>query len=114
MIQPRGRDFLLQNSHISPGNKLSDGLQSHSRAPARKQFHFIETLERGLVDAALIAHYAIVRIPLNELLGLKVVKPSSDSPALRITRRFRDMDKLPEDKKRAVLKVFDELIRANS
>lgn len=81
---------------------------------SRKQVVDYETGRVHLNDEMIIRFAVTLNVSADELLGLKVVKSSSDSPALRITRRFRDLEKLPEDKKRAVLKVLDELIRANS
>jgi transcriptional regulator with XRE-family HTH domain len=81
---------------------------------SRKQVADYETGRVHLNDEMIVRFAVILNISADELLGLKAVKSSGDSPALRITRRLRDLEKLPEDKKRAVLKVLDELIRANS
>ncbi len=80
---------------------------------SRKQIVDYETGRVHLNDETIIRFAITLGISADELLGIKVLKLSDDQPTLRLTRRLRDLAKLPEDKKRAVLKVLDDLIRAN-
>ena len=69
---------------------------------------------------ANINHEMVIRFALalgvstDEFLGLKDVDASGEAPSLRFTRRMRELDQLPEAKKKAILKTLDDLIRANS
>ena len=55
-----------------------------------------------------------LNVSSDELLSLKPLRHTEEAPELRFTRRLRDLSQLPEDKKRAVLKILDDLIRANN
>jgi len=50
----------------------------------------------------------------DELLGLSQIDTDQGQPSLRFTRRIRELEQLPEPKKKAILKTLDDLIRANS
>ncbi len=54
-----------------------------------------------------------LNVSADELLGPKSARNTDESPELRFTRRLRDLSLLPEDKKRAIFKILDDLIRAN-
>jgi len=63
----------------------------------------------------MVARLAVaLSISSDELLGLKPVPQSEPNSELRLTRRLRELEKLPEPKKKAILKTLDDLIRANS
>ena len=55
-----------------------------------------------------------LKVTSDELLNVKEYKDSTSSLSLRFTRRIRELDALPEIKKKAILQVLDDLIRANS
>jgi hypothetical protein len=38
--------------------------------------------------------------------------PIPESPSVRFTRRLKDLESLPEAKKRAVVKILDEFIKS--
>jgi transcriptional regulator with XRE-family HTH domain len=63
----------------------------------------------------MVARLAVaLSISSDELLGLKAITKGDASSGLRLTRRLRELDQLPEPKRKAILKTLDDLIRANS
>lgn len=63
----------------------------------------------------MIARIAIaLSVSADVLLGLKPIPNDEEKSALRLTRRLRELDRLPEQKRKAILKTLDDLIRANS
>jgi transcriptional regulator with XRE-family HTH domain len=81
---------------------------------SRKQITDYETGKAHLNDDMIIRFALTLRVPTDELLGLKTLQPNEDQPTLRFTRRIRELTRLPEAKRRAILKTLDDLIRANS
>ena len=76
----------------------------------------IADYERGklrLYDKIIIELTNILKISSDELLGIKN-NTENYEPSLRLMRRFIKIEKLPENKKKAILKTIDDLIRANS
>lgn len=62
----------------------------------------------------MVARLAIaLSISSDELLGLKTVPQGEPKSELRLTRRLRELEQLPEQKRKAILKTLDDLIRAN-
>lgn len=55
----------------------------------------------------------ILHISSDELLNLQETT-ASRSLSLRFTRRIKELDALQEHKKKAILQVLDDLIRANA
>jgi len=80
----------------------------------RKQISDYET------GKANLSHEMIIRVALalgmssDILLGLKNAQASGEEIPLRFSRRMREIQSLPEDKKKAILKILDDLIRANN
>jgi transcriptional regulator with XRE-family HTH domain len=63
----------------------------------------------------MVARIAVVlSISSDELLGLKAAPKGDESSGIRFTRRLRELEQLPEQKRKAILKTLDDLIRANS
>jgi transcriptional regulator with XRE-family HTH domain len=56
-----------------------------------------------------------LQVPADEILGISESENNeiTAQPNLRFTRRFNELEKLPEQKKKAILKTLDDLIRAN-
>jgi len=52
-----------------------------------------------------------LKVTTDTLLGLNEINIPADTPNIRFTRRFKDLEKLPESKKRAVIKILDEFIK---
>jgi len=81
---------------------------------SRKQ---VSDYERGMAN---LSHEMIIRFSLalgiesDILLGLNDSEEPPDTIALRFSRRMRELQALPESKTKAILKVLDDLIRANS
>jgi len=81
---------------------------------SRKQ---VSDYERGVAN---LNHEMVIRFSLalgvtsDELLGLKQVTSEENAIPLRFTRRMRELQALPEDKKKVILKLLDELIRASN
>ncbi len=79
----------------------------------RKQ---VSDYERG---RSLINHEMIIRFSLalgasaDELLDRTAIEIPAGVPSLRYTRRIQELEKLPEQKIKAILKTLDDLIRAN-
>jgi transcriptional regulator with XRE-family HTH domain len=48
------------------------------------------------------------------ILGLQRPETIINAPQLKITRRMKELEGLPETKQKAILKTLDDLIRANS
>lgn len=81
---------------------------------SRKQVVDYETGRVHLNDEMIIRFAVMLKVSADELLGIKPSRSSDDQSELRFTKRFRDLALLPEDKKRAVLKILDDLIKANA
>jgi transcriptional regulator with XRE-family HTH domain len=81
---------------------------------SQKQITDYET-GRVHLNEEMITRFALtLKVSSDELLGLKTLRLKEDPPTLRHTRRLRELMQLPEAKKRAVFKILDDLIRANS
>jgi transcriptional regulator with XRE-family HTH domain len=107
-------DIGTRIAHIRKERGLSQEALAEVIGISRKQVVDYETGRIHLNDEMIVRFAVMLNVSADELLGLKPPKKSLDEPTLRLTRRLRDLSKLPEDKKRAVLKVLDDLIRANS
>ena len=72
---------------------------------------------RTNMNAEMLARFSIaISVPADKLLGLDSSSKGDNtkSYSIRYMRRVREIDKLPEIKRRAILKTIDDLIRANS
>jgi transcriptional regulator with XRE-family HTH domain len=81
---------------------------------SQRQVATYETGRTHLNDEMIIRFALTLKVPTDDLLGLKSIRQIKDNPSLRHTRRLRELMQLPEAKKRMVFKVIDDLIRANS
>ena len=78
---------------------------------SRKQ---IADYEQGLahLNDEMIVRFALtLKVSADTLLGLKDLDPPEEAPNIRFTKRLRDLEQLPESKKRAVIKILDEFTR---
>jgi len=78
---------------------------------SRKQ---IADYERGIAhpnDEMIIRLAVTLKVTTDMLLGLKDVELPDESPSIRFTKRLRDLEQLPESKKRAIIKILDEFAR---
>jgi len=53
----------------------------------------------------------ILKVSTDTLLGLNEINFPEEALNIRFTRRLKDLEKLPESKKRAVIKILDEFIK---
>ncbi len=62
----------------------------------------------------MVARFALaLGISADALLGLSELAPQ-DVPSVRFTKRLKELEKLPESKKKALISTLDDLIRANN
>lgn len=81
---------------------------------SRKQITDYETGKARMNDEMLARFSLVLGVSSDQLLGLKDIDDLESIPALRVTRRIRDLEKLPEQKRKAILKTLDDLLKANS
>ncbi|HCM27510.1 MAG: hypothetical protein A2Z99_02285 [Treponema sp. GWB1_62_6] len=63
----------------------------------------------------MVVHFALTqKISPDELMGFMDSEEINNAPALRYFRRIRELQELPEQERKAILKTLDDLIRANS
>ena len=55
----------------------------------------------------------ILKVSSDELLGIKKSRINHE-PSLRLMRRMKEIEKLPQNKKKAIIKTIDDLIKANT
>ena len=51
-------------------------------------------------------------VSADELLGLKPFKDNGDKPSLRLTRRMKKIEALPESQQQFILKAIDSHLKA--
>ncbi len=69
---------------------------------------------RSRIFDELITRLSIVlKVSPARLLGLEPQKSNDEKVPLRYTKRIKEIEKLPEHKRRAVLKTLDDSIKAN-
>ena len=64
-------------------------------------------------DEMIIRRAIIQKVTSDTLLGLNTIELPEENSSIRFTRRLKDLEKLPESKKRAVIKILDEFIKLN-
>lgn len=74
----------------------------------------IESGKNKIYGETLARTAKVLDVSLDELAGLTTGASEAEAPSLRLMRRVSEIDKLPESKKKAILKTLDDLIRANS
>ena len=78
---------------------------------SRKQITDYETGRVHMNDEMVIRFAITLKVSTDTLLGLKNAGIPHDTQNIRFTRRLKDIEKLPESKKRAIIKILDEFIR---
>jgi len=81
---------------------------------SRKQIADYEAGRVRMNDEMVVRFALTLKVSADELLGLKDNDEIKNAPALRFTRRLRELQELPEQKRKAILKTLDDLIRANT
>jgi transcriptional regulator with XRE-family HTH domain len=79
----------------------------------------VASYERGRVRLydEMVARFALaLGASADEILGIDPTHSAEAKthPSLRLTRRLRELESLPEPKKKKILNTLDDLIRANS
>ena len=67
-----------------------------------------------MYDDLLIRFALALRVSTDELLGLKDYKPDVPVISLRLMKRLAIIEKLPEAKKKHIIRTLDDSIKANS
>jgi transcriptional regulator with XRE-family HTH domain len=67
-----------------------------------------------LMDDMIIRFAKALDVSADELLGITQSKSAIEATSLRVTKRIREIENLPEQKRKVILKVLDDLIKANS
>jgi transcriptional regulator with XRE-family HTH domain len=120
--QPKNRPEPLPQTDAPPGQRIArlrklQGFSQEALAEkmgiSRKQITDYETGRVHLNDEMIVRFAVTLKVSTDQLLGLKAPHTREEA-ALRYTRRLRALMDLPESRKRTVLKVLDDLIRANS
>lgn len=62
-------------------------------------------------DEMIVRFSFILKVSTDTLLGLNEINFPEEALNIRFTRRLKDLEKLPESKKRAIIKILDEFIK---
>jgi transcriptional regulator with XRE-family HTH domain len=81
---------------------------------SQKQITDYERGKTHLTDEMLIRFALVLGSSTDSLLGLKDIDTPGDAVSLRFARRMREIEQLPESKKKLVLQLLDDLIKANA
>ena len=66
-----------------------------------------------ILDVTLISLAAALHASADQILGIKAQKTALKDVSLRITKRMKAIDSLPETTKKHILKTIDDSIKAN-
>jgi transcriptional regulator with XRE-family HTH domain len=99
----------LANLRKSRG--LSQEVLAEIMGISRKQIADYETGRVHLNDEMIIRFAFAFKVSSDKILGLKEIELPEETPNIRFTKRLKDIEQLPESKKRAVVKILDEFIR---
>lgn len=80
---------------------------------SRKQITDYETGRVHMNDQMVIRFALILKVSSDTLLGLKDIDFPIENFSIRVTKRLRELEQLPEKRKQTILKVLDELIKAD-
>ena len=73
----------------------------------------ISDYERGIAhpnDDMIIRLAITLKVSADTLLGLKEADFPMNTSSVRFTKRIKELDSLPESKKRAIVRILDEFI----
>lgn len=80
---------------------------------SQKQITDYETGRVHMSDQMVIRFAISLKVSADTILGLKEIDLPEEMPSIRFTKRLRDLEQLPEPRKRAIIKILDELIRTD-
>lgn len=78
--------------------------------------NLVAAYEQGrvrLYDEMVIRFAFALKLTTDKLLGVATQENLEPPPSIRVMRRLRDIEKLPEVRKKIILRTIDDLIRAN-
>ncbi len=75
-----------------------------------KQISDYETGKVNMNHEMLIRFAITLKVSADTLLGLKLIDIPEETPNTRFTKRLKELENLPESKKRTVVKILDEFI----
>jgi transcriptional regulator with XRE-family HTH domain len=81
---------------------------------SRKLVTDYETRRVRLYDEMVIRLAFALNVSTDEILGVKDSEHEKIDMSIRFMRRMKELNKLPENKIKHILKTLDDLIRANS
>jgi transcriptional regulator with XRE-family HTH domain len=87
---------------------------AESMGISRKQITDYETGRVHMNDEMVVRFAIALKVSADTLLGLKEIDMPIENQSIRFTKRLRDLEQLPEMRKRAIVKILDELVRTNS
>jgi transcriptional regulator with XRE-family HTH domain len=71
-------------------------------------------VDRVKISAEMLGQFAVaLGVSADQLLGLVNFEQVPKEISLRFSRRFLEIEKLPETKKKAILNMLDDSIKAN-
>ena len=80
---------------------------------SQKQITDYETGRVRMNDQMVIRFALALKVSADKLLGLKELDLPDEAPNIRFTKRLHDLEQLPEPRKRAIIKMLDDLIRTD-
>ena len=80
---------------------------------SQKQITDYETGRVRMSDQMVIRFALCLKVSSDKLLGLDDLDLPDDTPSIRFTKRLHDLEQLPEPRKRAIIKMLDDLIRTD-
>lgn len=66
-----------------------------------------------LHDSLIVKLSKILKVSSDELLGLKGTKDYKGNPSLRFLKRLKEIENLPEVRKKMIIRMLDDLIFAS-
>ena len=81
---------------------------------SRKQIADYEASRTHMNDEMVVRFALALKVSADVLLGLADATTIKEPVPLRLSRRMRELERIPEQKRKAILQVLDDLIRANS
>ena len=76
-----------------------------------KQISDYENNKVHMNDEMIIRFAIFLKVSSDIILGLKSVEIPNESVNTRFTKRLKDLESLPESRKRAVISILDEFIK---
>jgi transcriptional regulator with XRE-family HTH domain len=77
---------------------------------SQKQITDYETGRVHMNDEMIVRFSLALKVSADTLLGLKDIDTPETPTNTRFTRRLRELEQLPESKKKAVIRILDEFI----